>query len=233
MSTRHAGRRRPPDPRAVRASIKAAPKAEETISYGFPAFRLNGKVLACFRGASAHCSYHPMSGRIVAANRAALGGYETSTGTVRFPIGAPPPARIVRLLGKPGSRRWRRRRRRSRRRGGLARNLADLRQVERLRRDAKATGGSAPAAGTSRPRAHRIPFTVSRRIDGSSKSPGCPSVEEDAGPVVFTRPGDRLHGRELVRLGRLVRVDAASVEQQRRRPLQRHHVIQPRPPRTA
>ena len=40
-----------------------------------------------------------MSGRIVAANRAALGGYETSTGTVRFPIGAPP-ARIVRLLVK-------------------------------------------------------------------------------------------------------------------------------------
>ena len=85
---------------SVRASIKTAPKAEETISYGFPAFRLNGKVLACFRGASAHCSYHPMSGRIVAANRAALGGYETSTGTVRFPIGAPLPARIVRLLVK-------------------------------------------------------------------------------------------------------------------------------------
>ena len=84
---------------AVRASIrKAAPKAEETISYGFPAFRLNGKLLACFRGARAHCSYHPMSGRIVAANRAALSDYETSAGTIRFPIGAPLPPRIVRLL---------------------------------------------------------------------------------------------------------------------------------------
>ncbi len=86
---------------SVRASItKAAPKAEETISYGFPAFRLNGKLLACFRGARAHCSYHPMSGRIVAANRAALSGYETSAGTIRFPIGTPLPARIVRLLVK-------------------------------------------------------------------------------------------------------------------------------------
>jgi uncharacterized protein YdhG (YjbR/CyaY superfamily) len=84
---------------SVRASIKkAAPKAEETISYGFPAFRLDGKLLACFRGARAHCSYHPMSGRIVAANRDALSGYETSAGTIRFPIGAPLPARIVRLL---------------------------------------------------------------------------------------------------------------------------------------
>ena len=86
---------------SVRASIKkAAPAAEETISYGFPAFRLNGKLLACFRGARAHCSYHPMSGRIVAANGAALGGYETSAGTIRFPIGMPLPARIVRLLVK-------------------------------------------------------------------------------------------------------------------------------------
>jgi uncharacterized protein YdhG (YjbR/CyaY superfamily) len=86
---------------SVRASIrKAAPKAEETISYGFPAFRLNGKLLACFRGARAHCSYHPMSGRIIAAHRDALSGFETSTGTIRFPIGAPLPARIVALLVK-------------------------------------------------------------------------------------------------------------------------------------
>jgi uncharacterized protein YdhG (YjbR/CyaY superfamily) len=84
---------------SVRASIKkAAPKAEETISYGFPAFRLDGKLLACIRGARAHCSYHPMSGRIVAANRAALSGYETSAGTIRFPIGKPLPPPIVRLL---------------------------------------------------------------------------------------------------------------------------------------
>ena len=84
---------------SVRASIqKAAPKAEETISYGFPAFRLNGKLLACFRGAAAHCSYHPMSGRVIDANRGALAGYDTSKGTIRFPNGKPLPARIVRLL---------------------------------------------------------------------------------------------------------------------------------------
>ena len=84
---------------SVRASIqKAAPKAEETISYGFPAFRLNGKLLACFRGAAAHCSYHPMSGRVIDANRDALAGYDTSKGTIRFPNGKPLPARIVRLL---------------------------------------------------------------------------------------------------------------------------------------
>jgi len=37
-----------------------------------------------------------MSGRIVAANAAALAGYDTSAGTIRFPIGQPLPTRIVR-----------------------------------------------------------------------------------------------------------------------------------------
>jgi uncharacterized protein YdhG (YjbR/CyaY superfamily) len=84
---------------SVRASIKkAAPAAEETISYGFPAFRLNGKLLACFRGAKGHCSYHPMSGKVVAAEADALAGFDTSKGTIRFPIGKPLPGRIVARL---------------------------------------------------------------------------------------------------------------------------------------
>ncbi len=40
----------------------AAPGAEECISYGMPAFRLDGKLIAGFRAARGHCSYHPMSG---------------------------------------------------------------------------------------------------------------------------------------------------------------------------
>ena len=39
--------------RAIRA---AAPGAEECISYGMPAFRLNGKLIAGFRAAANHCS---------------------------------------------------------------------------------------------------------------------------------------------------------------------------------
>ena len=49
-----------------RAVHAAAPGAEECISYGMPAFRLNGKLIAGFKAAANHCSFHPMSGDTVA-----------------------------------------------------------------------------------------------------------------------------------------------------------------------
>jgi uncharacterized protein YdhG (YjbR/CyaY superfamily) len=67
-----------------RAVHAAAPGAEECISYGMPAFRLNGKLIAGFKAARNHCSYHPMSGDTVATLEADLAGYDTSRGTIRF-----------------------------------------------------------------------------------------------------------------------------------------------------
>ena len=49
-----------------RAVHAAAPEAEECISYGVPAFRLNGKLIAGFKAAAGHCSFHPMSGARIA-----------------------------------------------------------------------------------------------------------------------------------------------------------------------
>jgi len=63
----------------VRQAIHAAaPQAEECISYGMPAFRLNGKLIAGFRGAANHCSFHPMSGGTVAKLQADLAKYDTT-----------------------------------------------------------------------------------------------------------------------------------------------------------
>ena len=78
-----------------RAVHAAAPKAEECISYGMPAFRLNGKLIAGFRGAAKHCSFHPMSGATVATLKAELVKYDTSPGTIRFPIRAGLPATLI------------------------------------------------------------------------------------------------------------------------------------------
>jgi uncharacterized protein YdhG (YjbR/CyaY superfamily) len=83
-----------------RAIHAAAPKAEECISYGMPAFRLNGKLIAGFRATAKHCSYHPMSGDTVATLRTELAGYDTSRGTVRFAPRAALPAALVRRLVK-------------------------------------------------------------------------------------------------------------------------------------
>jgi uncharacterized protein YdhG (YjbR/CyaY superfamily) len=81
--------------RAVRS---AAPKAEECLSYGMPAFRLNGKLIAGFRAAAKHCSFHPMSGATVETLRAELAGYDTSKGTIRFSPRDGLPATLVRQL---------------------------------------------------------------------------------------------------------------------------------------
>ena len=83
-----------------RAVHAAAPKAEECISYGMPAFRLNGKLIAGFKAAANHCSFHPMSGDTVATLKADLSGYETSKGTIKFSARAGLPATLVRKLVK-------------------------------------------------------------------------------------------------------------------------------------
>jgi uncharacterized protein YdhG (YjbR/CyaY superfamily) len=83
-----------------RAVHAAAPNAEECISYGMPAFRLNGKLIAGFRAAANHCSFHPMSGTTVARLTAELAKYETSRGTIRFSAGAGLPGTLIRKLVK-------------------------------------------------------------------------------------------------------------------------------------
>jgi uncharacterized protein YdhG (YjbR/CyaY superfamily) len=46
----------------LRKAIQAAvPEAEECISYGLPAFRLNGKLLVAYGAAANHCAFYPGS----------------------------------------------------------------------------------------------------------------------------------------------------------------------------
>ncbi len=83
----------------VRRAIRtAAPQAEECISYGMPAFRVHGKLIAGFRAAANHCSYHPMSGSTIATLGAKLATYDTSAGTLRFSARQGLPTAVVRQL---------------------------------------------------------------------------------------------------------------------------------------
>jgi uncharacterized protein YdhG (YjbR/CyaY superfamily) len=91
------------DKRAVlerlRKTIRAAvPKAEECISYGLPAFRLNGRPLVAFGATGNHCAFFPMSGMTVEAHKHELKDYRTSKGTIRFQADNPLPASLVRKL---------------------------------------------------------------------------------------------------------------------------------------
>jgi uncharacterized protein YdhG (YjbR/CyaY superfamily) len=77
---------------------RTAPKAEECISYGLAAFRLDGKPLVAFGAAANHCAFYPMSVSTVETHWELLQGHDTSKGTIRFQPDNPLPTALVRKL---------------------------------------------------------------------------------------------------------------------------------------
>jgi uncharacterized protein YdhG (YjbR/CyaY superfamily) len=56
--------------------------------------------LVSFGAGKNHCSFYVMSPKVVAAFKQDLKDYDTSPGTVRFPVGKPLPAALVKKLVK-------------------------------------------------------------------------------------------------------------------------------------
>ena len=84
---------------ALRRSIlEVIPQAEQGISYGVPAFRVEGKVVAGFAAFKTHLSYLPHSGSVFPALGDELSRYKTSTGALQFPIDRPLAKALVRKL---------------------------------------------------------------------------------------------------------------------------------------
>ena len=83
--------------RAIRA---AAPGAIEVFSYGIPGFRFEGERLLWYAGWKQHTSLYPVGDAIRRALGAQLAGYKSSTGTIQFPIDAPPSAALVKKIAR-------------------------------------------------------------------------------------------------------------------------------------
>lgn len=77
---------------------REVPKAEESISYGMPAFKFNGKPLIYFGAFNDHLSIFPTSGPIQEL-QAELKKYQTGKGTLQFTLDTPfPEELLIKLL---------------------------------------------------------------------------------------------------------------------------------------
>ena len=95
----------PPDVRKIVAGMLKtirgiAPKATAVFSYGIPGFRYEGKPLLWCAAWKAHVSLYPAGPRLLDAVGIDPAKYETSKGTIRFPLSKPPSAALVKRITK-------------------------------------------------------------------------------------------------------------------------------------
>jgi uncharacterized protein YdhG (YjbR/CyaY superfamily) len=85
----------------VRTAVrKAVPGVEEAISYGFPAFKLDGRVLLHLAAWKRHYSLYPANERVVAAFGEELDPYLAERSTLRFAFSQAVPAELIGRIAK-------------------------------------------------------------------------------------------------------------------------------------
>ena len=85
----------------IRATIRSVVPAEatEAISYGMPAFKYKGALFG-YAAFSNHCSLFPMNAQLIVDYKDELKAFETSKGTIRFPMDKPPSTALIKKLVK-------------------------------------------------------------------------------------------------------------------------------------
>ena len=76
---------------------ESASEAEETISYGMPTFKLNGKNLVHFAAYKNHIGFYPTPSGIEAFKKE-LSPYKSAKGSVQFPIDKTIPLDLVKKI---------------------------------------------------------------------------------------------------------------------------------------
>jgi uncharacterized protein YdhG (YjbR/CyaY superfamily) len=78
--------------------LEILPNADECISYGMPAFRMNGKVVAGFAAFANHVAYFPHSGSTLGTLKDELAGFSQTKSSLHFAIDSPLPKDLVAKL---------------------------------------------------------------------------------------------------------------------------------------
>ena len=83
----------------VRGQIaRLLPGATETISYGMPAFALDGRAIVWFAGWKKHCTIYPLSDSFLKAHAQELEPYGRTKGSLHFTPQQPLPEGLVEQL---------------------------------------------------------------------------------------------------------------------------------------
>jgi uncharacterized protein YdhG (YjbR/CyaY superfamily) len=84
---------------ALRRSIlDVVPDAQQGLSYRMPSFKVRGKTVAGFAAFKDHLSYLPHSGSVLASLGEEVADYDTTKGSLKFPIDEPLPKPLVEKL---------------------------------------------------------------------------------------------------------------------------------------
>ncbi len=77
--------------------LETAPQAQESISYGMPAYKTNGKPLVYFGGYKSHIGFYATPTGHQAFEKE-LSKYKQGKGSVQFPLDEPFPAKLIKEI---------------------------------------------------------------------------------------------------------------------------------------
>ena len=66
--------------------LEIVPDAEEVISYGMPAFKVRGNIVAGILANKSHIGYYPFSGSVLHLFKKELSGFKTTKSAVHVPL---------------------------------------------------------------------------------------------------------------------------------------------------
>ena len=80
--------------------LEIIPGAEEVVSYGMPAFKLDGRVLAGLLANKKHVGYYPFSGSILHLFPEELAKFSTTKSAIHVPVDKPLAKGLIKKLIK-------------------------------------------------------------------------------------------------------------------------------------
>ena len=80
--------------------LELIPNVEEVVSYGMPAFKLDGVILAGLLANKKHVGYYPFSGGILHLFPKELEKFKTTKSAIHVPVDKPLPKTLIKKLIK-------------------------------------------------------------------------------------------------------------------------------------